>query len=713
MINNLKIVLKKQKRLIAIFILTIFLPSVVLSIFGIRAIRNDKFRLSQQFENEHRRITDFLKTKVNSQLKDIETVIQNLVQYPMFSDKDYQTIKELLINELVENNLLDQVFIIYKDEEPLFPLFQPVLEKRFLGSTLLLDDAQQKKLKSAEEYEFVQRDYKMAISFYNELFINLKDKNIQAQMLNHIARNSAKLTKYNQAIKIYSRIIDNYLESTTSFDLPLVLIAQLGIIDCYQESGESINALKKALHVYNEILRNSWDLSESQFKTYASIVNETITNMLSKISSAFSDKEECKYEFEQLKDIYQDRIEQWQIINDLKRECIPELDHILIQPETYIRRTFRHSKTIGNKDVLLSAVMIPDKDKKNSLGILGVKIKNDYIERDLLNNIIENIQFGENTNLTISNLSGRILYGKRAPSNEVSKITTFFEDNFPPWRIEISHIEAEGMRIINIHKSFYFWTILTLIIVLSFGVVLIVKTVAHEMEVLKIKSDFVSSVSHEFKTPLTSIKALIERLLKGKVKNPARMKQYFSVISQDTDRLTRLVGNILSFSKIEEGKKEYDFEETDITEWLDQTIEDFRKGSMQRGIKIQTQIPDNIPHLKIDRNALAQAVNNLLDNAIKFSLVKNEVNVIIKRDENHLIIKVKDYGIGIPQAELDKIFEKFYQGKNAIRYSVRGTGLGLTLVKHSVETHGGSISVESKVGQGSTFSLFLPIKCKN
>ena len=712
MIENLKIALKKQKRLIAIFILTIFLPSVALSIFGIRAIRNEKFRLSQQFENEHRRIVDFLKTKVSSQLKDIETVIQNLVQYPMFSDKDYQAIKELLITGLVENILMDQVFIIYKDEEPLFPLFQPVLEKRFLGSTPLLNDAQQKKLKSAEEYEFVQKDYKMAISFYNELFININDKNKQAQMLNHIARNSAKLKKYNQAIKIYSRIIDDYPESITSSNLPLVLIAQLQMIDCYQELEESENALKKSLHVYNEILENLWDLSESQFKTYASMVKETITNLLSETSSDFSDKEDYKNEFERLKNIYQDRIEQWQIINDLKRECIPELYRILIQPEPYIRRPLRHSKTINNNDFLISAVMIPDKEKRNSLGILGVKIKNDYIERALLNNIIENIQFGENTNLTISNLSGRILYGKRIPSNEFSKITTFFEDNFPPWRIEISHIEAEGIGIIDIHKSFYFWTILTLIIVLSFGVVLIVKTVAHEMDVLKIKSDFVSSVSHEFKTPLTSIKALTERLLEGKVKNPAKMKQYFSVISQDTDRLTRLVGNILSFSKIEEGKKEYDFDKTDITQWLDQTIEDFRKGSIQRGIKIHTQIPDNIPHFKIDRNALAQAINNLLDNAIKFSSNKNEVDIIVKRDENNLIIKVKDYGIGIPQAELDKIFEKFYQGRNAIRYSVRGTGLGLTLVKHIVEAHGGSISVESKVGQGSTFSLFLPIKSK-
>ena len=234
----------------------------------------------------------------------------------------------------------------------------------------------------------------------------------------------------------------------------------------------------------------------------------------------------------------------------------------------------------------------------------------------------------------------------------------------------------------------------------------------HLMEVLKIKSDFVSSVSHEFKTPLASIKALTERLLDGKVKNPKRMKQYFSIISQDTDRLTRLVGNVLSFSRIEEGKREYYFEETNTTQWLHQTIEVYNNERIPKDVKIKSQIADHLPQLKIDRNALAQAIHNLLDNAIKFSLEKKEVDVVVKKDEKNLIIRVIDHGIGIPQAELNKIFEKFYQGKNAVRHSVKGTGLGLTLVKHAVEAHGGKVAVESKIGNGSTFSLLLPIENK-
>ena len=263
---------------------------------------------------------------------------------------------------------------------------------------------------------------------------------------------------------------------------------------------------------------------------------------------------------------------------------------------------------------------------------------------------------------------------------------------------------------IGLHKSFYFWTILTLLLIFSFGVVLIARTVAHDMEVLRIKSDFVASVSHEFKTPLTSIKTLTERLLEGKVKDQAKMKQYYSVISRDTNKLTHLVGNILDFAKIEEGKKEYDFEDTNMAEWLHRTIENFREENVQREIHIHTQIPEDIPHLSIDKNAMALVVNNLLDNAVRYSTSKKEMELMVSKNEKNLFIEVKDHGIGIPNDERDRIFEKFYQGSNAARLSTKGTGLGLTIVRHTVESHGGEVSVESTINQGSTFTISLPIE---
>ena len=711
MFENLKIALKKQKKLIIIFFLTIFLPAISLSIFGIRAIRNERFRLAKQIESEHRGAADFIKTQVNSRFMELESGLQKLAQLPSFSEKDYPEVKNLLSNQLADNHLIEQIFIVYKNEEPQFPLFEPASVKTLSFSPLLLKGSQRDKLKKAEEYEFKQKKYKNAISIYKQLFSLSKDKNFKAQMLNNIARCFTKLRSYHQAINNYSNIIRDYPECTTSSRLPLALIARLQIIDCYQKLGDSKNSLISSLNLYRDILRKPWNLNESQFKTYSSLAEDAIARILSENPNDFP-LEEYRKEFEQLKSLHQEKIEQWQIMNDIEKDIIPELRRRLIQSVDYKSTPLRYSKAIKERTFLISAVMIPDEPGINSSGILGLKIKNEYLKGEVLGEIIKNIQFSENMNIVISNLSGQILLGKEDPSAPPPTITEFFKDNFPPWRIELYPSKIESLGIIDIRKSFYFWTILTLIIVLTFGAFLIVRTIAHEMEILKIKSDFVSSVSHEFKTPLTSIKTLTERLKEGKVKDPSKAEHYFSVISQDTEKLTRLVKNILDFSKIEEGKKEYEFEETDVAQLAVQQIEAFKKDEIQKGVKIHTKIPKDIPHLSIDRDALSQTLINLLDNASKFSPDKKEIYVNVKKDAENVVIEVKDKGIGIPQDDLNKIFDKFYQGKNALRQSVKGTGLGLTLVKHTVEAHGGRISVESKVGQGSTLSLIFPIKGK-
>jgi signal transduction histidine kinase len=214
------------------------------------------------------------------------------------------------------------------------------------------------------------------------------------------------------------------------------------------------------------------------------------------------------------------------------------------------------------------------------------------------------------------------------------------------------------------------------------------------------------------KTPLTSIKALIERLKEGKVKDSDKMNEYYSLISHDTEKLSRLVKNILDFSKIEEGKLKYELAEMDIGPLVKHHIEAFKQDDVHRDVQIHIQIAENIPFVLVDRDALGRAIDNLLNNAIKFSPENPEVSVNVRCEKNKLIISVQDRGIGIPEDEIDKIFDKFYQGKNAIDLTVKGTGLGLTLVKHIAEAHGGKVAVESEPGQGSTFLIVLPVNSK-
>jgi len=711
MIENLKVALKRQKKLLIIFFLTIFLPSVTLSIFGVRAIRNERFRLAKQVENELREAANIIKVQLDSHLGELEITLQSMAENPAFLNMDIPLLTDLTKNRLGNNHLAEHVFGAYDRGDILFPLFSPPIQTSRSPKTAPLNASQRELLKRAEENEFKLRKYKSAISLYNQLFSRSNNKILKAQILSNIGRCHTKTKDFKTAISFYERICDDYPEAKNSSGLPFCLVARLQILHCYQNLNEDRVPLTQALRLYGDILNKPWGLNEDQFKIYSSMVEEIINGSLSQAVDT-STYESLSSEYEEIKIKHQKKIEEWTVINTIKGEIIPELNRSLKQQDPSRRQPLRYSKTIEDDPKLFIAASIPDGTGSNPKGLLGVKLNNVHITSHVLNTIIEDLQISEKADIVVSNLSGKILLGEGAATPELVTVTDYFENNFPPWKIEIFRKGEDSLGGFDIRKSFYFWTIVTLLLVLTFGAALIIRTIANEMEILKIKSDFVSSVSHELKTPLTSIKALVERLRGGKVKEKSKMQQYFSVISQDADKLINLVTNILDFSKIEEGKKEYNFVETDVSQWMTQYVENLKKNDIQKGLVIHSDIAHDLPSILLDRNALTQALNNLIDNAEKFSQDRKEIDISVGRDDKNIVISVTDYGIGIPQADIDKIFDKFFQGKNALSQSVRGTGLGLTLVKHIAEAHGGRVSAKSELGHGSTFSLILPLEKK-
>jgi signal transduction histidine kinase/tetratricopeptide (TPR) repeat protein len=654
-------------------------------------------------------LAGFIKAQIQSLFSTVGLPLQASAQSAALTGKDYPKIKSLLEERLADSPLVEQVFIAYNGQEPLFPFCQPPPNRTLPVLQSSLKGTQKSILTRAEEREFKTKDYERAIGLYRELFASLKDKNLQAQMLNNIARCYAKSKNYNQAVHHYTEICKDYSDCATASGLSLDLIGRMGILDAYRNSGDAQSCLKNSLSLYGDILENPWSLNEIQYRTYSSLIEEAITAILLKAQNDLS-LEGYRKEFEDLKSLHQLKAEEWKLVRDIREAVIPEILKRTASSEAPEFRPFHYAGAVNDKTFLILAVEIPDTAQKNSIGILGVKVSDEYLREVILNEINKNAQPGEKTNIILSSLSGQVLSGKEDPAIRHPTVTEFFEENFPPWRLDFFRGETGSIGTMDIRKSFYFWTILTLIIVLTFGAVLIVRTIAQEMEILKMKSDFVSSVSHEFKTPLTSIQALLERLREGKVKDPAKTAQYLSFLSRDTERLTHLVKNVLDFSKIEEGKKEYEFIETGMPQFLREQIDAFQKDRIQEEVKVHARIPEDIPPLSIDREAVSQALNNLFDNAVKFSPGKKEIDVSVRKSAENVTIEVRDQGIGIPKNEQDKIFNKFYQGQNASTQSVKGTGLGLTLVKHIIEAHGGKIQVESVVGKGSVFSLIFPLK---
>jgi signal transduction histidine kinase len=227
------------------------------------------------------------------------------------------------------------------------------------------------------------------------------------------------------------------------------------------------------------------------------------------------------------------------------------------------------------------------------------------------------------------------------------------------------------------------------------------------------KSDFVSTISHEFRSPLTSIRQLAEMLQTGRVPSEERRQKYYDVLLEQSERLSLLTENILNFAKIEEGRREFVFEKTDIKSLLEDLVSSVQERVRHEGFTVQLEMEDSLPPIMADRNAMTQAIHNLIDNAIKYSGKVKKVVVKSYTQDQNLVIAVQDFGIGIKKEERDKIFDRFYRGGDKLTGTVKGSGLGLTLVKLIIDAHHGSVHLESEPGQGSTFSVKLPLEPAN
>jgi len=264
------------------------------------------------------------------------------------------------------------------------------------------------------------------------------------------------------------------------------------------------------------------------------------------------------------------------------------------------------------------------------------------------------------------------------------------------------------------------WTlgllILLLIVAIGVGSWVIVHYMNKELRLARQKTDFVSNVSHELKTPLTSIRMFSELLAEGRATEKEKQRSYLNIIAAEAARLTRLIDNVLDFSRMERGEKKYNFQPCDATEVAHTAAETFRPHLEASGFKFDCSVPDKPIPVQGDRDALSQIIVNLLSNAEKYSNGKKEISLMVDRKETpvpHVEIKILDRGSGVPPGSEEKIFEKFYRAHDSLSSGIQGSGLGLTIARQIARAHGGNIVYEARDGGGSCFNLWLPIKPAN
>ncbi|MBI4474603.1 MAG: HAMP domain-containing histidine kinase [Acidobacteria bacterium] len=351
-------------------------------------------------------------------------------------------------------------------------------------------------------------------------------------------------------------------------------------------------------------------------------------------------------------------------------------------------------------------VFYPLRDSAGAeVGFAGLQVDARYVIDELVPKVLLPL-VDANIAVAIRDDAKRLLYTNK--ERDSYQLEAPFSPVFPQWVLGVDYRTAsiEELAQNNFRQSMMLSGFVLLLLVT--GIVLTLRATAREMRLAEVKSAFVSNVSHELKTPLSLIRLFAETLELGRVKSPEKTQEYYRIINNESTRLTHLINNILDFSKIEAGRKEYVFENTDAGQIVEEVIRTYEQPIRHEGFELHTRIEHPLPPVKVDRGAISQAVLNLLNNAVKYSDSVKQIGVDVRAVAGHVLIEVTDKGIGIPASEHQRIFDQFYRISTGLVHDRKGTGLGLTLVKHIVDAHQGMIHVNSAPGKGSSFTIALP-----
>jgi signal transduction histidine kinase len=354
---------------------------------------------------------------------------------------------------------------------------------------------------------------------------------------------------------------------------------------------------------------------------------------------------------------------------------------------------------------------LPGGGEQSPSGFTGLTLNADYVTQNFFAEFADSmagVDAGSEVFVGLFDEAGREVLNSGGGGNYEARAS--LAPALPKWTAAAGHRgkTVEALAAENFAKGL---ALLAFVLCcLALGITLILRSAAREARLARAKSAFVSNVSHELKTPLALIRLFAETLELGRVKDPEKAREYYRIINHECGRLTQLINNILDFSKIEAGAKDYAFARGDLGAAVEQVVRSYEFQIERAGFEPRVEVGRDLPEAVFDRDALSQALLNLIDNAVKYSAERKSITVRAYevRSEGEVVIEVADQGIGIPRPEHEKIFDKFYRVGAGAVHDTRGSGLGLAIVRHIAAAHRGRVTVESAPGRGSRFRIYLP-----
>lgn len=650
-----------SKRLVLLFLLAIVFPCCLLIFLGLRTLRAERELAEKRWPEEQRHAAREIRRELLDRLERIKLMEAEARAAPGHQHATGPVDPAVVLVGVVRQNRL---ILPWESASPASGMRK-----------LLADTEYAEKISQGERAEFAGNDLAKAAGFY-QAGIESARYPAQAEYARlSLARIHAKRGAEDEALSRLYRTLMLPRDITDEHGVPLCFYAAVHLLEKGREQQAVLGRLRLEA-------KSPWDLPPE-----ATYMLRSVADALTRTASEGS-----------LRDAARD-------LRESLQAYIPEMEQALALQAEFpnLRPTPAEGASAAGSEPLwtpyggekeekwLLGVAAPSNDSPGLL--IAVRAKPVFSSLEAGGIAFENIHVKFRI-LTTGASEGEAL-GPDLPGIRVAFDPQGESALAKRWRLQLAFLSA----------SLSFILIVTL-----FGGFLLWRDVRRELTLAEMRSQFVASVSHELKTPLTAIRMFAETLRMGRLPDSRVQDEYLDTIVAESERLTRLLNNVLDFSKIEAGQKVYRSEPTSLSKVVQAAAGTMRYPLARAGFQLHLHIEDSLTEVPGDRDALEQAVLNLLTNAMKYSGESREIDLRLRRQDQQAVIEVTDRGVGIPAGHVKRIFEKFYRVPTPENQRIPGTGLGLTLVEHVAKAHGGWVEVGSAPGNGSTFAIHLPLK---
>lgn len=721
--------LKRNRRFI-LLMMTVILPGLVISGLGLFYVSQQRkardLNLREKYDATLTLIRDEMELQIETAVNNTFKQISKQATPSVIENQD--TLQNLIKELLLQNPAAKYPFLINHDGSYIFPFTR---KTGFLKGAVITPGGTL--FKQAENFELKERNYPAAIRLYLEALAKGKEKQTRFYIFHAVARCYYKMNKFPQAAAYLSEILlhpPGALEKdTTLYTLALYLAARV-----YNQMDLQDKAADYYLRLYDETLRFDYE-STADKETFAYFKNEALDYLLKHRKKSENQEDRQRFDrlrtmegFDNLSELdidvrwkYYDVVESGLVNTEnqentttfykLREFYLPTDAKTLFYNEVKELRLWSRADNLPLKDRPgIVFTKIPGAARDNSPApelVFGFLLSFEFIASQTLPPIVKKNIGDEPLTVSIENNPP-----DPAIPTDAFTLSRIPFNRFYSNRCLVLSGPREGYIESLVKKEMWinYSLIAAIISLLLLGVWFFYKYTTREAELVRLKSDFVDSASHTLKTPITRIRLMAEKMELGWIKDEAKKKEYFRAILSETDRMAEMVTNMLDFSKVEAGRMRFDMKQGSLREHILAVMDSLRPHIESLGFQLEMKLAEDIPLLYFDPEAVKSILVNLVHNALKYSKEEKYIGVDLYREGNRVILAVVDKGMGIPEKEREKIFEKFYRIRDDNVKATEGSGLGLFLARHAARAHKGDIKVTGEPGKGSTFKVYLPLK---